>query len=53
MTAQGPTRHQVLISLTPATAETVVANNTSAVESCNKGLVSTHSKLRIESVCKT
>jgi len=31
----------------------VVANATSAAESCNKGLVSAHSKLRVESVCKT
>ena len=30
----------------------VVANITSAVESCNKGLVSTCSKLRVESVHK-
>jgi len=52
MTTQGPTRHQVLIPLTPAAAETVVANTASTVESCNKGLVSARSKLRVESVCK-
>jgi len=52
MTTQGPTRHQVLIPLAPAAAEVVVANAASAVESCNKGLVSTRSKLRVESVCK-
>ena len=40
MTTQGPTRCQVLIPLTPAAAEIVVANAASAVESCNKGLVS-------------
>jgi len=52
MTTQGPTRCQVLIPLTPAAAKTVVANAVSAVESCNKGLVSARSKLRAESVCK-
>ena len=52
ITTQGPTRHQVLIPLTPVTAETVVANAALAVESCNKGLVSAHSKLRVESVHK-
>jgi len=52
MTTQGPTRCQVLISLTPAAAETVVANAASAVESCNKSLVSARSKLRVESVHK-
>ena len=52
MTTQGPTRHQVLIPLAPAAAETVVANAASAVESCNKDLVSACSKLRVESVCK-
>jgi len=46
MTTQGPTRCQVLIPLTPAAAETA------AVKSCNKGLVSARSKLRVESVCK-
>ena len=30
----------------------MVANTASAVESCNKGLVSAYSKLRVESVCK-
>ena len=53
ITTQGPTRHQVLIPLSPATAEVVVANAALAVESCNKGLVSARSKLRVESVCKT
>ena len=52
MTTQGPTRHQVLIPLTPAAAETVVANAALTVESCNKGLVSACSKLRVESVYK-
>ena len=52
MTTQEPTRHQVLIPLTPAAAEVVVANIVSAVEFCNKGLVSAYSKLRVESVCK-
>jgi len=54
MTTQGPTRRQVLIPLTSAAAEIVVANaaSASAVESCNKGLVSAHSKLRVESVHK-
>ena len=53
MTTQGPTRYQVLIPLTLAAAETVVANAALAVESCNKGLVSARSKLRVESVHKT
>jgi len=52
MTTQGPTRCQVLIPLTPAAAEIVVANAASAVEFCNKNLVSAHSKLRVESVHK-
>ena len=52
MTTQEPTRCQVLIPLTPAAAKVVVANTVSAVESCNKSLVSTRSKLRVESVCK-
>ena len=52
ITTQGLTRHQVLIPLTPAAAEMVVANAALAVESCNKGLVSAHSKLRVESVRK-
>jgi len=52
MTTQGPTRHQVLIPLTPATAKMVVANAALAVESCNKSLVSARSKLRVESVHK-
>ena len=41
-----------MIPLTPAAAEMVVANVTSAVESCNKSLVSAHSKLRVELVHK-
>ena len=53
MTTQGPTRCQVLILLAPAAAEMVVANTALAVESCNKGLVSACSKLRVESVRKT
>ena len=52
MTTQGPTRCQVLIPLTPAAAEMIVANAASVVESCNKGLVSACSKLRVKSVCK-
>ena len=52
MTTHGPTRHQVLIPLDTPTAEVVVANAATAVESCNRGLVETHSKLRVESVCK-
>jgi len=52
MMTQGPTRHQVLIPLTPAAAKIVVANVVSAVEFCNKGLVSACSKLRVESVHK-
>jgi len=52
MTTQGPTRRQVLIPLAPAAAEIVVANAASTVESCNKGLVSARSKLRVESVRK-
>ena len=52
MTTQGPTRCQILIPLTPAAAEMVVANTASAVEFCNKNLVSAHSKLRVESVHK-
>ena len=52
MITQGPTRHQVLIPLAPAATEMVVANAASAVEFCNKGLVSAHSKLRVESVHK-
>ena len=43
---------QVLIPLTPAAAKIVVANAASTVESCNKGLVSAHSKLRVKSVHK-
>jgi len=42
-----------LILLSPAVIEMVVANAASAVEFCNKGLVSACSKLRVESVYKT
>ena len=52
MTTQGPTRCQVLVPLNSAAAKLVVTNVASAVQSCNKGLVETHSKLRVESVCK-
>jgi len=52
MTTHGPTRRQVLIPLNTPTAEVVVANAAIAVESCNKGLVEAHSKLRVESVHK-
>ena len=53
MTTHGPTRRQVLIPLDTPTAEVVVANATTAVESCNRGLVETHFKLRVELVRKT
>jgi len=52
MMTQEPTRYQILIPLAPDAAEMVVANATSVVKSCNKGLVSAHSKLRVESVRK-
>ena len=52
MTMHGPTRRQVLIPLDTPTAEVVVTNAATTVESCNKGLVEAHSKLRVESVCK-
>jgi len=52
MTMHGPTRHQVLIPLDTSTAEVVVANATTTVKSCNRGLVEAHSKLRVESVRK-
>ena len=52
MTTHGPTRHQVLILLDSPTSEIVVANAASVVESCNRGLVDAHSKLRVESVHK-
>ena len=52
MTTQGPTRHQVLVPLDSVAAELIVANAASAVLSCNKGLVSARSKLRVESVRK-
>jgi len=52
MTMHGPTRCQVLIPLDTPTAEVVVANATTAVESCNRGLVEAHYKLRVESVRK-
>jgi len=46
MTMHGPTRRQVLIPLDTPTSEVVVANAATAVESCNRGLVEAHSKLR-------
>ena len=52
MTTHGPTRYQVLIPLDTPTAEVVVANAATAVESCNRGLVEAYSKLRVESVHK-
>jgi len=52
MTTHGPTRRQVLIPLDTSTAEVIVANAATAVESCNRGLVEANSKLRVESVCK-
>jgi len=51
MTTQEPTRCQV-VPLDSAAAELIVANAASAVQSCNKGLVSARSKLRVESVHK-
>jgi len=52
MTTHGPTRCQVLILLNTPTAEVIVANAATAVESCNRGLVEAHSKLRVKSICK-
>jgi len=52
MIIHGPTRHQVLIPLDAPTSEVVVANAAAAVESCSRGLVDVHSKLRVESVRK-
>jgi len=52
MTTHGPTRRQVLIPLDTPTAEVVMANAATTVESCNRGLVEAHSKLRVESMCK-
>ena len=52
MTTQRPTRHQVLVPLNFAAAELIVINAALAVQSCNKGLVEAHSKLRVEFVCK-
>jgi len=52
MTTHGLTRHQVLIPLNTPTAEVVVVNATTVVESCNRGLVEAYSKLKVESVCK-
>ena len=52
ITTHEPTRHQVLIPLNTPTAEVIVANAVTAVESCNRGLVEAHSKLRVESVRK-
>ena len=42
----------MLIPLDTFTAEVIVANTTTAVESYNRDLVEAHSKLRVESVCK-
>ena len=53
MTTQGPTRHQILVSLDSATAKLIVTNTASAVQSYNKGLVEARFKLRVESVHKT
>jgi len=53
MTTHRPTRCQVLILLNTPTAEVVVANAATVVESCNRGLVEAYSKLRVESVYKT
>jgi len=39
MTTQRPTRRQVLVPLDSATAELIVTNAASAVQSYNKGLV--------------
>jgi len=52
MMTQGPTRHQVLVPLNSAATKLIVTNAASAVQSCNKGLVEAHSKLRVESVHK-
>jgi len=52
MTMHRPTRRQVLIPLDTPTVEVVVANTATAVESCNRGFVEAHSKLRVESVRK-
>jgi len=52
ITTHRPTRRQVLIPLNTPTAEVVVANAATTVESSNRGLVEAHSKLRVESVCK-
>jgi len=51
ITHQSP-RWQVLILLDSLSIEIVVANTAFTVESCNKRLVETHSKLRVESVHK-
>jgi len=48
----GCTRCQVLIPLNAPTAEIIVANTTMVVESCNRGLIEAHSKLRVKSVYK-
>jgi len=47
-----PIRHQVLISLNAPTAEVIMANASTTVKFCNRGLVEAYSKLRVESVCK-
>jgi len=52
MTTHRPTRYQVLIPLNAPITEIVMANAGSVVESCNRGLVEAHSKLRVELVHK-
>jgi len=52
MMTHGPIRWQVLILLDSFTTEIIVANAAMAVESYNKSLVETYSKLRVESVHK-
>jgi len=52
MTIRGFTRYKILIPLTPAAAEIVMANAASVVKFCNKNMVSACSKLRVESICK-
>jgi len=47
-----PIRHQVLIPFNASTTEVIIANAGTTVESCNRGLVEAHSKLRVELVCK-
>ena len=47
-----PIRHYVLILLNYPVANTIVANVTSIVKYCNKSLVDTYSKLRVEFIYK-